>query len=261
MSELDAGTWKWADYALIIDEAVFLQKPQYLRPALARLIRQSPDDVCVIQTLHRPSETHPTVRALASDLFFFQSYLQRDLDVIAQNYGADVSEAVSKLGQHEVIHWWLQPGGKPTWKTWRDSKDWYIPIGETMPNEKKTDPEPDVLPTETPANAPEPGPGPEGQPEPESEPESAPGPAAGHSEAGADPVRELIHLQKREIDRLSRQNAKLKARAAAAVAKAPKGNPLPELDKRDSIRKEVPTGTMPTKARSFWNLITGEPDE
>lgn len=130
MEVLDGGDWYWSEYCLLVDESSMIQKPQMMNPWLARLIRQAPDDIVVIQTIHRPSETHSTVKALASDYFFFSTYLQRDLLVIEQTYGQEVSEAVSKLGKYEVLHFWLDQGGEPRWKVWRNPGLWYMPLRE-----------------------------------------------------------------------------------------------------------------------------------
>lgn len=128
MMELDGGIWYWGYYSIIVDESSFLQKPQGMNLSLARLIRQAPDDITVIQTLHRPSETHPTVRALATDLFFFQTYLRRDLTVIRETYGEQVAEQVRSLGPHEVLHFWLGSGGEPQISVWHNPSQWYVPI-------------------------------------------------------------------------------------------------------------------------------------
>ncbi len=136
MEVLDGGRWAWSDYALVLDETSLLQKPQSLHPSLARLIRQGPDDIKVVQTLHRPSETHSTVRALATDVFFFQTYLERDLTVIEQTWGAEVRAEVARLPQHHVLHFWLAPGGAPCYTIWSQPEDWYIRIGGYRPNER-----------------------------------------------------------------------------------------------------------------------------
>lgn len=128
METLDGGQWRWSDYTLIVDESSMLQRPQSMHPALARLIRQAPDDVCVIQTLHRPSETHPTVRALVTDCFFFQAHIARDLEVIEQTYGAEVAAKVSRLSQHHVLHWWLGAGGIPRYEVWDKPEEWFIEL-------------------------------------------------------------------------------------------------------------------------------------
>jgi hypothetical protein len=128
MEILDGGEWYWSDYTLVIDEASMLQRPQSAHPSLLRLIRQAPDDVTVIQTIHRPSESHPTVRALTTDIFFFQTYLYRDLSVIRDTWGDDVSQKVSRLPQHHVLHFWLDRGGLPCHTTWDNPSLWYMPI-------------------------------------------------------------------------------------------------------------------------------------
>lgn len=128
MELLDGGNWAWGDYSLIVDESSQLQRAQGFHPAIARLIRQAPDDVLVVQTLHRPSETHPTVRALCTDYFFFQTFLQRDLEVIAGNYGPEVARAVSRLAPYEVLHFWLGDTGAPKWKVWNDPKLWFVDL-------------------------------------------------------------------------------------------------------------------------------------
>lgn len=139
MAILDGGEWTWRDYTLLIDEASMIQKPQSLNDSLARIIRQSPDDVHVIETLHRPSETHPTVRALASDAFFFQTYLQRDLQVIAGTYGQNVADQVAILGRYEVLHFWIAEGGAPQFRVWQDPQLWYVPIRPMEEKDEKED--------------------------------------------------------------------------------------------------------------------------
>lgn len=130
MDFLDGGTWEWSDYALIVDETSQLQRPQAAHPAILRLIRTGPDDVFVAETLHRPSETHGTVKALSTDYFIFQTSLRRDLEVISDNYGPDVASAVSKLGAYQCVHIWIDPGGAIRWKIWDDPAIWYVPLRE-----------------------------------------------------------------------------------------------------------------------------------
>ena len=186
MDELDGGEWRWSEYTVIVDEASFLQRPQYLEPGLARLIRQAPQDILVIQTLHRPSETHPTVRGLATDLFFFHTYLERDLDVIAANYGPELSLAVSQLPQHYLIHWWLKSGGKPAWEIWNNPNDWKVSIGDRMANTSDEPVDPAAAPVDPAEAAAEPA-------------AAAAEPAAGDD---SDPVKELLRMRRQEISRL-----------------------------------------------------------
>jgi len=128
MAILDGGTWRWAEYALIVDESSILQRPQRIHPALDRLVRQAPDDIFVVQTMHRPSDAHPLVRSLASDYFWFQTYLARDLGVVADTWGTEVAERISQLPSYHVLHFWLDLGGKPRWTIWSDPAIWYVPL-------------------------------------------------------------------------------------------------------------------------------------
>lgn len=205
MAELDGGVWAYADYTLIVDEASFLQRPQAMHADLARLIRQAPDDITVIETLHRPSETHTTVRALATDVFFFQMYLDRDLDVVAESYGSSVSEAVRHLGPHEVLHWWLGPAGNPSSCIWRDPAVWYVPIGGIMAKEKDVA---ELEEAEAPAEA-------EAE---EPDEEQAPGESSSET---VDEVLKQLKASKRELTKARQENEKLK-RQLSQKSEAPK---------------------------------------
>jgi len=129
MEVLDGGEWRFANYAIVIDESSFLQKPQRIHPEWERLMRQSPRDVHLIQNTHRAPDTHNLVRALASDVFVFQTYLRRDLNYLAENFGDDMADAVARLPKYHVIHWWLDEGGVPQWREWRNPDVWYVDIG------------------------------------------------------------------------------------------------------------------------------------
>jgi len=147
MLVLDGGVWRWSDYALIIDESSILQRPQRLHPALDRLVRQAPDDILVIQTMHRPSDAHPLVRSLASDYFWFQTYLARDLEVVEDTWGAEVADEISRLPSYHLLHFWLDFGGEPRWKIWNDPSIWYVPLriqyaGRNQDRESERKPEP-----------------------------------------------------------------------------------------------------------------------
>lgn len=128
MDVLDGGQWAWADYTLILDESSLLQRPQRLHPALDRLIRQAPDDITVIQTMHRPSDAHPLVRSLATDYFWFSTYLARDLDVARDTWGDEVADRIARLPVYHVLHFWLDRGGEPRWRVWDQPDLWYVPL-------------------------------------------------------------------------------------------------------------------------------------
>lgn len=127
--ELDGGGWKWGEYTLILDECSMLMGTNKVNPALERYARTSPKDVDVILTTHRTVDVHTLFRALSTDWFIFQQHLDRDLEVIADNFGADVAEASKTLAEYHLIHFWLATGGAPEWRVWDRPEDWYIDIG------------------------------------------------------------------------------------------------------------------------------------
>ena len=126
---LDGGKWRWADYTLIVDECSMLMSPARLDSSLERYARTSPSDVDVILTTHRPRDVHSLIRALASDLYVFQTTLARDLQVLTENYGSELAEAVQRLGQYHVVHCWLAAGGRQQIVVWDKPSEWYIDIG------------------------------------------------------------------------------------------------------------------------------------
>lgn len=126
---LDGGTWAWGDYTLILDECSMLMQSQRLHAELERYARTSPKDVEVILTTHRSVDVHTLFRSLATDWYVFHQHLDRDLEVITDNFGADVAQAASQLPEYHVIHFWLAPGGKPEWRIWDEPAAWYIDIG------------------------------------------------------------------------------------------------------------------------------------
>lgn len=126
---LDGGRWAWGDYALIVDECSMLMTPSWVHPQLERYARTSPQDVSIILTTHRTVDVHTLFRALATDWFVFHQHLDRDLENIADNLGADVAKASAGLPNYHVIHYWLDPGGAPKWEIWADPAAWYIDIG------------------------------------------------------------------------------------------------------------------------------------
>ena len=126
---LDGGTWRWADYTLIVDECSMLMTPSYLDAALERFARTSPADIDIVMTTHRPRDVHSLVRALATDLYVFQTTLARDLDVLRDNYGPELAEAVQRLSQYHVVHYWLGAGGRPQHSIWDRPNEWFVDIG------------------------------------------------------------------------------------------------------------------------------------
>lgn len=129
VAELDGGGWKWGEYTLIVDECSMLMNPSKVHPALERYARTSPKDVSVILTTHRTVDVHTLFRSLATDWFFFNQQLDRDLETIEDNFGSEVAAASRNLPNYHVIHFWLDTGGTPRWEVWNKPEDWYIDIG------------------------------------------------------------------------------------------------------------------------------------
>jgi len=129
VEELDAGVWKWSEYTLVIDECSMLMNASKVHPALERYARTSPQDVDVILTTHRNVDVNTLFRALATDWFIFNQHLDRDVQTIADNYGADVAEASKGLPKYHLIHFWLDKGGQPFWQIWNRPQDWFVDIG------------------------------------------------------------------------------------------------------------------------------------
>jgi nicotinamide riboside kinase len=128
-AELDGGSWKWGDYVLIVDECSMLMSPSWVHPILERYARTSPKDVSVILTTHRTVDVHTLFRALATDWFFFNQHLDRDLENISDNFGAEIAQKSKELPNYHLIHFWLDSGGVPKHDIWDKPEEWFIDIG------------------------------------------------------------------------------------------------------------------------------------
>lgn len=126
---LDGGSWRWGDYALLLDECSMLMSNHKLDANLERYARTSPKDVEVYLTTHRVTDVNILFRSLATDWFFFNQYQELDMDVITKNQGADVAAATASLAEYHVVHWWIDKGGTPKFTVWRDPSEWFIQIG------------------------------------------------------------------------------------------------------------------------------------
>jgi len=123
----------WEQYTLIIDEAWEIQSSHGLNENLGRLIRRKPDTVSVIQTTHRIVDLQALARFHATDLFFFRTERQGDLDMIESEYGFDAA-MLRNLPLHVCIHRWLDPQtGAAQLVTWHDTKRWYSDITGNRP--------------------------------------------------------------------------------------------------------------------------------
>ena len=138
-----------ASYSLIIDESSELQSPSYVNPWLMRIIRRAPrrersdaNPVETIQTFHRPQDLNGIIESQVDEFYIFNMVKQRDLEVIAKNWGDDISEAVSKLRTPKT-----DPPGRDVlkldaetgeWEVITDSNLWYVDIRK--PVEKSSPP-------------------------------------------------------------------------------------------------------------------------
>ena len=126
-------------WALVIDEASYLQSHARIDPALEGLMRQAPRDgarnlqgqvvdVSIIQTTHRPVDCHSVCRALASDTFFFSTSLRRDLDFVEAQYGPEVSGGLTDLERWHTVHLYSDANGAQRFTIWTQPSAWYVPI-------------------------------------------------------------------------------------------------------------------------------------
>ena len=129
--ELDGGSWRWGDYALIVDECSMLMNSSKVNPALERYIRTSPKDVDLILTTHRMVDVNPLLRALCTDWYFFQTHIDIDIEAMADNFGKVIAAKSTQLPNYQVLHFWLAPGGTPEHEVWDKPEEWYIDIGRT----------------------------------------------------------------------------------------------------------------------------------
>lgn len=132
--------WPLGNYALLIDEASAVQRPTFCHPQLERLMRQAPRDgarnadgrivdVSVIQTTHRPQDVNNLCKALSSDTFLFQSQLQRDLDVVKEQWGEQVAATLPNLQRWNLTHVYSDlTDARTKYSVWRKPELWYLPI-------------------------------------------------------------------------------------------------------------------------------------
>jgi len=131
--------WEKGHYALVVDESTYVQGFNRIHPSLERLVRQAPRDgarnaegavidVSVIQTLHRPADAHSLCRALASDMFYFQVSLPRDLQAVEDQWGEEVAEELTDLPRWVTLHAWQSLDGKECYSIWTDPSVWKLDI-------------------------------------------------------------------------------------------------------------------------------------
>lgn len=128
--------WQFRDYALIIDECSVIQSASYMDDKLERFLRRAPDDVVIIQTTHRPVDTNKLSRQLATDIFCFQTRMKADLEMMRSDFSPDMPEALQRLSEYNVLHYWGGRGGSYEHVIWNNPEDWYGRIGHTERNSR-----------------------------------------------------------------------------------------------------------------------------
>jgi hypothetical protein len=113
-----------ADYALIVDEAHWVQNPQWATPALQEFVRKpNRYDCYLIQTTHAPSDTWAKARSLATDWYMFKLSRAADLDAVERECGPEVREQVRQLQGHTYLHYRID---KQSYELVDNPSSWYV---------------------------------------------------------------------------------------------------------------------------------------
>ena len=113
-----------ADYALIVDEAHWMQNPQWATPGLQELVRKpNRYDCYLIQTTHAPSDTWAKARSLATDWYIFKLSRAADLDAVERECGTEVRELVKQLQGHTYLHYAID---KQDYELVDNPAAWYV---------------------------------------------------------------------------------------------------------------------------------------
>jgi hypothetical protein len=115
-----------ADYALIVDEAHWVQNPQWATPALQEFVRKpNRYDCYLIQTTHAPSDTWAKARSLATDWYMFKLSRAADLDAVERECGPEVREQVRQLQGHTYLHYRID---KQSYELVDNPSSWYLDL-------------------------------------------------------------------------------------------------------------------------------------
>jgi len=121
---------RYAQWALIIDEASQLQKPQSINPQLDRAVRQHPRTVLVIQTTHSLQDWHRSSKDLMSQLYIFRQQ-GRSLEAVVDYCDGDEEfrEVVRTLPDHWLVRYDFEAQqGQAQWEVWDDPSMWYVDL-------------------------------------------------------------------------------------------------------------------------------------
>lgn len=121
-SEVARILWRRSHFAFLVDEAHNLQSPSCLNPGLEKLVRLAPDDLVLVQTMHRPADSAVLCRSLASVWCIFRTTEENDLEVIRRRCGRAVAEVVCALPPRHVL-WWSDDDA--TYRVLTQPRDWF----------------------------------------------------------------------------------------------------------------------------------------
>jgi hypothetical protein len=138
--------WPYGDYALIIDESHWLQKPNYINPWLSRFMRQAPrrerDDenpVDIIMTAHRPTDINGIVLGLSDFEYIFRTTKSRDIKYLEQEFGEEIADRVQHLRTpqsedpgRDVIR--VPVESPEDFEVLTDSREWFVNIRKPREN-------------------------------------------------------------------------------------------------------------------------------
>lgn len=89
-----------------VEEVPLMCSPGYLPAKFGKLVRTGRHkQVDIFWTAQRAGEVSRTLTSLTDEFIFFSQTEPRDLDAIAARCGAEVAEKVSRLDDHDHIHW------------------------------------------------------------------------------------------------------------------------------------------------------------
>jgi hypothetical protein len=119
-------------FAIVIDEAAQLQRPQSLLPSLDVIVRQHPRSVLVVQCTHSLQDYGRASKDLMSALYCFRQ-VGNSLEKVVEYCDGDdeFREVIRTLPRHWCVRYDFEAGhGEETWVIVDNPKSWYHPATE-----------------------------------------------------------------------------------------------------------------------------------
>jgi hypothetical protein len=121
---------RYRHWALLIDEASQLQRPQSINQRLDQAVRQHPRSVLIVQTTHSLQDWHRASKDLMSQLYCFRMQ-GRSLDAVIDYVDGDdeLREVIRTLPDHWCVRYNFEAmQGEPVWEVWDNPKLWFTPL-------------------------------------------------------------------------------------------------------------------------------------